>query len=314
MTNHNYPKYNAAGERERNAVGAKIAEARNAKNWNLGKLTEGLKACGVNLTKAAVNKWETGETVPNIYQFLAVTALLGMDDRLGSYREDASQELNQEGLRKLEEYRRDLVSSGNYRPAEKPKPVIQFREIAVAYMPAAAGTGNWLDDTEAYEMVSVPAQEIPKGAELGIRISGDSMEPVFHDGQISRSTGSSRRRRTCGSSTPTATAPCGGSRCSSPTTRRSTAPSSSPPTVPSGSSDGCCGHESGGRRGGMIETMDRVKELAAERGLSLYQLSVLCKVSYHTLKSVEERNGQLKLETIDKICTGLQMPLRDFFP
>ena len=184
MTNHTYPKYNAAGERERNAVGARIAEARNAKNWNLGKLTEGLKACGVNLTKAAVNKWETGETVPNIYQFLAVTALLGMDDRLGSYREDASQELNQEGLRKLEEYRRDLVSSGNYRPAEKPKPVIQFREIAVAYMPAAAGTGNWLDDTEAYEMVSVPAQEIPKGAELGIRISGDSMEPVFHDGQI----------------------------------------------------------------------------------------------------------------------------------
>ena len=64
----------------------------------------------------------------------------------------------------------------------------------------------------------------------------------------------------------------------------------------------------------MIETMDRVKELAAQRGLSLYQLSVLCKVSYHTLKSVEERNGQLKLETIDKICTGLQMPLRDFFP
>ena len=90
MTNHTYPKYNAAGERERNAVGARIAEARNAKNWNLGKLTEGLKACGVNLTKAAVNKWETGETVPNIYQFLAVTALLGMDDRLGSYREDAS--------------------------------------------------------------------------------------------------------------------------------------------------------------------------------------------------------------------------------
>ena len=43
----------------------------------------------------------------------------------------------------------------------------------------------------------------------------------------------------------------------------------------------------------MIETMARVKELAAERGLTLYQLSLLCKVSYHTLKSTEERNGQL---------------------
>ena len=179
------PQYNALRERGENTVGLRIAEARSARNWSLAQLTAMLQASGVKLTKAAVNKWETGETVPNVYQFLAVAALLGMDERLGAYRADCPPELNPEGLRKLNEYRQDLISSGNYRPEPKPlKPAVPLREMAVACMPAAAGTGNCLDDTEAYDSMSFPADEIPKGAELGIRISGDSMEPAFHDGQI----------------------------------------------------------------------------------------------------------------------------------
>ena len=179
------PKYNAQRERRENTVGARIADARTAKHWNLGQLTDMLQACGVKLTKAAVNKWETGETVPNVYQFLAVMSLLGMDEHLGAYRADCPPELNPEGLRKLNEYRQDLISSGNYKPEPKPRgSIVPFREMAVAVMPAAAGTGNWLDDAEAYDSMSFPAAEIPRGAELGIRISGDSMEPAFHDGQI----------------------------------------------------------------------------------------------------------------------------------
>jgi phage repressor protein C with HTH and peptisase S24 domain len=33
-------------------------------------------------------------------------------------------------------------------------------------------------------MVSVPKSSVPKGAETGIRVSGDSMEPVYKDGQL----------------------------------------------------------------------------------------------------------------------------------
>ena len=33
-------------------------------------------------------------------------------------------------------------------------------------------------------MVSFPESSIPDGAEFGVRVSGDSMEPVYHDGQI----------------------------------------------------------------------------------------------------------------------------------
>ena len=36
--------------------------------------------------------------------------------------------------------------------------------------------------------------------------------------------------------------------------------------------------------------------------------------TYSTLKSAEARNYQLSVDTIEHICKGLDMPLRDFFP
>ena len=180
-------KYNAAVERNENVLGAKIAEARKQMRWNQAALTEILKEYGVSLSTGAVGKWETGETVPSAYQFLAVCAALGMEDSLSFYHRDHSPELNEEGMRKVREYKEDLISSGRYSPRTEetfPAAPAVLCEMPVAYLAAAAGTGNWLDDNEAYEMMSFPEDEIPKGAELGIRISGDSMEPAYHDGQI----------------------------------------------------------------------------------------------------------------------------------
>ena len=324
------PQYNALRERGENTVGLRIAEARSARNWSLAQLTAMLQNSGVKLTKAAVNKWETGETVPNVYQFLAVAALLGMDERLGAYRADCPPELNPEGLRKLAEYRQDLISSGNYRPEPKPlKPAVPLREMAVACMPAAAGTGNWLDDTEAYDSMSFPADEIPKGAELGIRISrrADRLGSEVLGAECRRGGHLPLRRPGLHQDLRRPEARRGPARALHRQLRRD-APAAGAallqlrPVLPHRHlplqplpdlRPGAAGLRGGKGASGMIETMARVKELAAERGLTLYQLSLLCKVSYHTLKSTEERNGQLKLETIDKICTGLRMPLRDFF-
>ncbi len=172
--------YNAARERSENVIGGKISEARKARNISLKTLATELKEFGVDLNTAAVNKWETGATVPNIYQFLAVMTLLGMDTDFAKYRADYLPELNAEGMRKLDEYRRDLVASGYYAP--KVVPMKSLREMPVAYIPAAAGTGNLLENDDYYEMMSFAEDEVPAKAELGIRVSGDSMEPVYHDG------------------------------------------------------------------------------------------------------------------------------------
>lgn len=63
----------------------------------------------------------------------------------------------------------------------------------------------------------------------------------------------------------------------------------------------------------MIDTVSRVYELAEERGLSLYQLSSLCHISFSTIRTTEKRGGQLKVDTIDRICTGLGITMSDFF-
>ena len=54
--------------------------------------------------------------------------------------------------------------------------------MKVALIPASAGTGNFLDD-EYFETVEV-REPVPKKADFGVYISGDSMEPWFHNEQL----------------------------------------------------------------------------------------------------------------------------------
>ena len=62
-----------------------------------------------------------------------------------------------------------------------------------------------------------------------------------------------------------------------------------------------------------MDTLSRVKTLATERDLSLYKLSQICDVSYSTLKNTGKRNGQLTVDTIERICIGLNIPMSEFF-
>lgn len=54
-------------------------------------------------------------------------------------------------------------------------------EFDVFDEPAAAGFGNYLDAPKSHRE-QFPAFLIPKGADFGIRISGDSMEPLIRNG------------------------------------------------------------------------------------------------------------------------------------
>ena len=62
-----------------------------------------------------------------------------------------------------------------------------------------------------------------------------------------------------------------------------------------------------------MDTMARVRELAAERNLSLHGLARVCDVPYSTLKNAELRHSQLSVDTIELICTGLEISLAAFF-
>ena len=62
-----------------------------------------------------------------------------------------------------------------------------------------------------------------------------------------------------------------------------------------------------------MDTIARVKELARERQLTMYQLAERCDVAYNTLKNAENRGGQLSVDTIERVCGGIGIPLSVFF-
>ena len=64
--------YNAVSEREDNIIGKKIADFRAANKMSLTDLRILLEIYGISITNASISKWETGASVPNIYQFIAV--------------------------------------------------------------------------------------------------------------------------------------------------------------------------------------------------------------------------------------------------
>ena len=61
--------------------------------------------------------------------------------------------------------------------------IIPFRSIDIFENAVSAGTGNFLVDGPK-ETVRIDESILPEYTTFGVRISGDSMEPEFHDGQI----------------------------------------------------------------------------------------------------------------------------------
>ena len=57
------------------------------------------------------------------------------------------------------------------------------RKIKLFDLPVSAGVGVYLDDTQA-ESISVPNTEKTADADYALRISGNSMEPKYHNGDI----------------------------------------------------------------------------------------------------------------------------------
>jgi len=175
--------YDAGAEFARNALGKKIAGERRRRGLSQGDFAALLADYGIRIGLRGYAKWETGETVPNAYQLLAIYHALQPPEgaRWLAGGEDC---LDAEGLRRLEEYREDLVASGRYRPAAKGEgSPAEYREVLFSRLRPSAGPGNFLDE-ENFEKRLFPADAVPAGADFALEVDGDSMEPVYRDGQL----------------------------------------------------------------------------------------------------------------------------------
>ena len=62
-----------------------------------------------------------------------------------------------------------------------------------------------------------------------------------------------------------------------------------------------------------MTSMDRVHELLMQRDMSLLKLSKLSDVNYSTFRTTEKRNGQLSVDTIERVCRALGITMAQFF-
>ena len=179
----------AAGE---NLIGSKLADTRKRNGFSQGQFVKELQKYGIHLSQSAYSGWEHGFRTPNAYQFLGLCEALDIDDIRNYFLGDTGPEpglerLNEEGRRKVREYIQLLIDSGRFESSDNETGIGNTEDNLVEFslylLAASAGTGQFLDG-DAYETVSLPKSCIPDGADFGIRIAGDSMEPLFLSGQI----------------------------------------------------------------------------------------------------------------------------------
>ena len=190
---HKNQTFNIQEAAKKNLLGEKLAKARKSQKIRQGAFVQLLKDYGISMTASSYSCWETGARTPNAYQLLALCKALGIDDVMGYFldetiREGGMDRLNDEGQKLVKQYIRLLNKSGEYDrfnapDFDNPVETDTLIDINLYLQAASAGTGQFLDN-DVHERISLPVSMVPKGAEFALRISGDSMEPVFYSEQL----------------------------------------------------------------------------------------------------------------------------------
>lgn len=167
-----------------NDLGKSIAKNRKEKHTNQSRLAKELERYDIYVNQNAISSWESNVTQPSARQLLALCEILDIYDVytefIGKNPSNPLRNLNEEGIRKVMDYIHLLERTGDYKIAEI-IPLHVVRERKVFYTTVSAGTGSFLD-SEDYEMYS--SADIPAEASFGLHISGDSMEPRYHNEEL----------------------------------------------------------------------------------------------------------------------------------
>ncbi|MGN0621966.1 MAG: S24 family peptidase [Porcipelethomonas sp.] len=156
------------------------------------KITPTIIKCGG--AQGSVSNWKKGAS-PNSDIVARLAEYLDVSTDLLILGHEASQTLSDEEQKIIDKYRNlshenkiriserietlyELETSGNIEEIKQETTYIELYEL-----PVSAGTGIILDNCDK-EMIKIVRSEITDEANFALRISGDSMEPVFNDGDI----------------------------------------------------------------------------------------------------------------------------------
>ncbi len=184
-------------------LAVRLREARSAAG-----LTQAQAARAIGRPQQTLGGWENARSQPDVGALTALmrlyrvnaAAFLGLEAETFTLAEvrmlQRYRALDAHGRRMadlaLEEETRRLReeaarAAGRMQPARAGRASEAASEGQIAFrvsdQPAAAGAGVYLGP-ECFHTVYVNAQALPHGAAFGVPVRGDSMEPVYHDGDI----------------------------------------------------------------------------------------------------------------------------------
>ena len=153
----------------------------------------------VGVAKSTYNNYETGVRAPKSDFWISVAQkynvtidyLMGYSDdphSSGTTKTDVKrQRSNGNGYDLLTTKNKatvdDIISALLARQREEEKPVENVRFIDLFDMPVSAGNGVYLEGYDLHPIGIVNTPEAAR-ADYALRVSGDSMEPMFSDGDI----------------------------------------------------------------------------------------------------------------------------------
>ncbi|NCC66959.1 MAG: helix-turn-helix domain-containing protein [Clostridia bacterium] len=170
-----------------NYLGRKLNTLRKKSGVSQRDLAEELTKRGIKVTNQAVSKWESGSSLPNAVQFLIICDILGVYDISGIFLGKSSElleGLNEEGKQRVMEYAGLVRDCGLFDDPKAPAPRgTRIRTLPVFDIEKARKSAGGLLESTDYQLVRV-GNEVPVTANFGVTISGDSMEPDYHSGDV----------------------------------------------------------------------------------------------------------------------------------
>lgn len=172
------------------SIGTKISEIRKSKKMKIETLSQksGVPISTLKKILSGATKDPQIDTIKAIARALECT-LEDFDDNSNLKNYSAVEKKLIADYRKLDDHSKEVVQVVISKELERNIPnepnydnIIPIKKYQVPYydMPVSAGTGNPLDE-EYPEKVDL-AEQPPKGTDFIVRVSGDSMEPTYHDG------------------------------------------------------------------------------------------------------------------------------------
>ena len=171
--------------------GEKLKQARISKKLTQKQLSEKL-----DVSNTVISNWEKNINRPDVDILEVMCGILDIEpNSLFNVKNNnnSTYSLVEKKLvsdyRKLDDHSKEVVQVVISKELERNIPseqtydnIIPIKKYQVPYydMPVSAGTGNPLDEEypEKVDLVEQP----PKGTDFIVRVSGDSMEPTYHDG------------------------------------------------------------------------------------------------------------------------------------